>query len=162
MASLYTWPEPSPIRKIKLAKNAGGWWQVVIFAPEAADGKVTALPQYLTQKGFVTYLDEVDGENVIKVADLGKHPGPLFDALRSQGFIAGHDIRTDIPEDEVKLDPHEKLKKNGVRLSGAAGDIGHIASIVQGVQEKDHYLAASGALYFGSASLGAVFGNGKG
>jgi len=174
MGYRYDWKAAAPIKQIDVKKNAGGWLQVVIYAPETVDDKLSTLPQYLAKHGFICYLDEVEDKSVLKVADFGKED-QLFDTLRSGGFVIGDPTKTEIPDEVPKLSAIANIRKNSMNISGILGEIGHMTMIVLGwltpikdpkdpANERKHDVKrmAVGAFYGTATALPAVFGTGAG
>jgi len=162
MGYRYNWQENSAIRQMKVAKNPSARVEATIYAPEIISDKMAALPQYLTNNGFICYLDEVDGKHVLKVTGFGKKEVHLVDTLRSGGFVSGEADRTRIPDDNVEPGAIARIRKNAMHASGAFGDIGHLAMAVSGKLEGDNNRIATAALYGASATISALFGTGVG
>lgn len=162
MGYSYNWQESSPLKQIHVAKNAGGWLQVVIYAPDNVDDKLAALPQYLTKQGFITYLDEVDGKHVLKVADFGKKEESVLDALKSGGFISGTATKAKIPDRTEKLGIIANIRKYSMSIGSAFGEIGHASWFTLGALTNDKSKMTVGTLYGTSTALTTAFGTGAG
>ncbi|HEU5048248.1 MAG TPA: hypothetical protein VFT64_10450 [Rickettsiales bacterium] len=163
MGSRYDWQDPSsPIKQIDVTKNAGGWLQVVIYAPQNFDSKLATLPQYLTKRGYITYGDTVEGQQVYKIADFGKKEEPILDVLRNGGFTAGAPKKSDTPDHIQELTGLEKVRRYSANLSGIFGIAGHALQIVYGKLTGDKNRITAGVLYGTSNMLGAAFGSGAG
>jgi len=165
MGTRYSWQGSSPIKQIEVVKNLGEQVEATIYAPDAVDSKLAALPQYLTQHGFIPYhLDEVGGKHVIRIVDLDdKEAKLIIDALSSDGFVSGQASVTDIDDSIKKLSRSEQLKQNSLNIAGGLGSTGHVAGIVQGAMEggpQGKSLIATSALYGVSSVVNAVYGNG--
>ncbi len=162
MGYRYNWQDSSPIRKIEVEKNPSAKLVATIYAPGQVDEKLATLPEYLTQRGFTCYLDEVDGKNALKIARFGRDEIHLIEVLQAGGFISGETDKTFIPDKDAKLDTISKIRKNSMRFTGVFGDIGHLALGISGALEGDRNRIATSALYSTSATIQALFGTGAG
>lgn len=167
MGYRYSWQDGSPIRQIDVRRNAAGWLQVVIYAPENVTEKVLTLPNHLEKNKITSYLDEIDTKSVLKIADMGKKDDRFLALLRDEGFVTGPLNKEEIPDETPKLGLLGAIRKYSLNASGILGELGHISLITQGLYKNDQGKRntkniATGAFYAVSTALPAAFGSGKG
>lgn len=158
--SRYTWDtNNSAIGQVDFRVMESGAVEAFLYAPQASDGQLAAVPLELARQGLATVVDSIDGENVLRVTGF-KKPEDLVKSLSQSGFIRGEAKQEVLGEKEHKTFT-QKLRKQTVKVSGLFGIIGHASMAVAGILEKDYKRVGTSAFYTLSTSTSAIYGAGK-
>lgn len=156
----YTWGQKSSIQQVDFRKLESGASEAYIHAPShSRAGELADVPAFLSQKGFATVADEIDGRNVLRVTGF-KDAKELLTALGESNYVTGTADKQVRGKKEHKSFS-EKLGKQTVKLSGIFGIIGHAGMAAAGVLEKDYKRVATALFYTTSTSTAAIYGAGS-
>lgn len=161
----YRFSAGSPVSNVGFTK-ANGYPSIAKLsaAENASQSKLSEIRRAMEANGWVAVPAMVDGKNILEIRGFGSEQ-QCVDFLSKQGFIKGVEGIDSLPEPQQETcEPtgwQKFLQQYSLRIAGVANLIGDVGFLGNGLQTKDKYKIAGGALYtLGGANL-TLFGKPK-